>query len=95
MDFQFWTILHREPFGGAVQGEINKWVSISPSRVSSITTEDDAIIVDIAGSSGESVQFGFIEYNGKQRIVDCTFPTMKESGTEHLRMTVLSTGECF
>lgn len=95
MDFQLWTILQREPSGGAVQGELTKWVSVSPNRVSSITTESDTISVDISGSSGESVQFGFIDGNGKQRIVDCSFPTTKESGTEQLRMAVTSSGECF
>ena len=60
--------------GWYLQGEVDKWITVSRQRFKEITTNDNGdLYVRIAGDNGETVNVGFV--NGqtmKQQIVKCT-----------------------
>ncbi|XP_046561027.1 uncharacterized protein LOC124270048 [Haliotis rubra] len=71
VDFCLYYVSPVIPFGGhqvLIQGELDKWVPMSPQRVVDITVDSSDIIVRIAGASNEQVFFWFNTDGVSQRV---------------------------
>jgi hypothetical protein len=90
LDFQLWSIAPVEVNGWSFQGELNKWVGVSPARFRSITTTLEpavGISVTAHGSEAEELVVGFVDSYGVQVIVSCT---VGNTGT----VVIHSSGSC-
>ena len=86
-DFALWTIVPVERNGFSLQGETNKWVSVSEARFADITTltvqgslahdgsggSSTGLEVRLRGMAGEAVTIGFVSPQGDAYSVTCTF----------------------
>jgi len=91
-----------------VQGEVEKWISISEARFNSIEAVDaDEIVVEVSGLHNETIAVGFIDDTLQQVVVTCTFDdsTLEKrpvassllpgkSTLDYLGMRVSSKGSC-
>lgn len=83
LDFSLYTFvpIHRDSTGGAnwaVQGEVDKWVSVAAARFQDISTSSADATAIVSGTMGEVVRVGFIDPTGKEIIVECEFDEREE-----------------
>merc|ERR1712113_1080983 len=75
--FEYWTLIpiyKSRPSGYYLQGEVDKWISISRQRFKEIIYKDTGeAIVNVMGAVGETVNLAFVEYpEMKQHLISCT-----------------------
>ena len=104
--FVLWTIVAVESNGMCLQGEIDKWISVSDARFDLIDVASDTeMVVEVFGVVNETVSIGFGDSSMNQIIVVCTFrksklssnaPTNSTYGVnvENASMRISSSGQC-
>ena len=75
--FEYWTLIpiyKSRPKGYYLQGEVDKWISVSGQRFKEIIYKDTGVaIVNMNGAVGETVNLAFVEYpEMKQHLISCT-----------------------
>eukprot|EP01084_Bolivina_argentea_P145760 255409_1 len=81
--YSFIPILNGDS-GWYLQGEVDKWISVSRQRFKQITNDDSSVNVKIFGAVGENVNVAFVKYPDMiQQIVNCK---IGETQTVEIRM---------
>ena len=75
--FEYWTLIpiyKSRPSGFYLQGEMDKWISVSSQRFKEIIYKDSGeAIVNVMGAVGETVNVAFVQIpEMKQHLISCT-----------------------
>jgi len=85
-DFDFFLLAPKR-YGYSFLGEIDKWVSVSSSRFSSIDYSESGITVKALGSIGEQINVAFVMPNDEEQRVSCIFVKSE-------KISISSEGKC-
>merc|ERR1712129_269048 len=76
-EFQMYTAIPVTTNGWYLQGEIEKWITVSQQRFKQMTrSEDGSLSVTIKGAVGENVKIAFVNVMNEtmtQTIINCLF----------------------